>query len=61
MGVDHPVSRIRSAPGPQQVVPIHDFYLTEAGRSFVVGMAKMVLAEDGIEVVPLDWGDSFTV
>lgn len=46
---------------PQQVVPIHDFYLTEAGRSFVVGMAKKVLADDGIEVVPLDWGDSFTV
>ena len=46
---------------PQQVVPIHDFYLTEAGRSFVVGMAKKVLAADGIEVVPLEWGDSYTV
>jgi L-ascorbate metabolism protein UlaG (beta-lactamase superfamily) len=46
---------------PQQVVPIHDFYLTEAGRSFVVGMTKRVLADDGIEVVPLDWGDSYTV
>ena len=46
---------------PQQVVPIHDFYLSESGRRFVVGMAKNVLAQDGIEVVPLDWGDSFTV
>ena len=44
---------------PQQVVPIHDFYLSKLGRDFVVGMAKTVLAKDGIEVVPLDWGDSY--
>lgn len=47
--------------GPQQVVPIHDFYLSRSGRDFVVGMAKAVLAKAGIEVVPLDWGESFTV
>lgn len=46
---------------PQQVVPIHDFYLTKPGRDFVVGMASGVLAKSGIEVVPLDWGDSFSV
>lgn len=46
---------------PQQVVPIHDFYLNELGRGFVTGMAKNVLAQAGIEVVPLGWGDSYTV
>ncbi len=46
---------------PQQVVPIHDFYLSKLGRDFVVGLAKSVLAKDGIEVVPLDWGDSYQV
>lgn len=46
--------------GPRQVVPIHDFYLNEQGRAFVIGLAKNVLAGDDIEVVPLDWGDSFS-
>lgn len=46
---------------PQQVVPIHDFYLTKAGRDFIVGMAKNVLASSDIEVVPLDWNESFTI
>jgi len=46
---------------PQQVVPIHDFYLSKLGRDFVVNMTKAVLAESGIEVVPLDWGESFTL
>lgn len=47
--------------GPQQVVPIHDFYLSEKGREFIVGMSKGVLAADGIELIPLDWGESYTV
>ena len=46
---------------PQQVVPIHDFYLNDEGRRWVTGIAKTVLANDGIEVVPLDWGESYTV
>jgi L-ascorbate metabolism protein UlaG (beta-lactamase superfamily) len=46
---------------PRQVVPIHDFYLSPSGRAFVTNMAKGVLAGDGIEVVPLDWEESFTV
>lgn len=46
---------------PQQVVPIHDFYLSESGRQFIVKMAAGVLAASNIEVVPLDWGDSYTV
>jgi glyoxylase-like metal-dependent hydrolase (beta-lactamase superfamily II) len=45
---------------PQQVVPIHDFYLNEFGRSWVAGMAKNVLGQAGIEFVPLGWGESYS-
>lgn len=45
---------------PTQVVPIHDFYLNSMGRSWIRGLVKGVLADDGIEVVDLDWGDSFS-
>lgn len=47
--------------GPRQVVPIHDFYLSRSGRSFIAEMAKKVLAADDIELVPLDWGDHYSV
>jgi L-ascorbate metabolism protein UlaG (beta-lactamase superfamily) len=46
--------------GPSQVVPIHDFYLSSSGRAWVTGLAKAVLAPE-IDVVPLDWGESYTV
>lgn len=46
---------------PQQAVPIHDFYTSRAGRDWAVSVAKAVLAKSGIEVVPLDWGDGYTV
>ncbi len=46
---------------PKQVIPIHDFYLSAAGRRFVVAMAAGVLAESDIELVPLDWGESYTL
>lgn len=46
---------------PHQVVPIHDFYLSPVGREFITGMVKGVLAGDGIELIPLDWGESYTV
>lgn len=46
--------------GPQQVVPIHDFYMSADGRAWIQGMVKNVLAGDGIELVDLDWGESFT-
>ncbi|MFH2072148.1 MAG: hypothetical protein ABIJ75_04770, partial [Actinomycetota bacterium] len=46
---------------PRQVVPIHDFYLSEEGRRWVAGMAAKALGADGIEVVPLDWGGSYTL
>ncbi len=45
---------------PAYVVPVHDFYLSASGRSWVATLAKNVLAGDGIELVPLDWGESFT-
>lgn len=44
--------------GPQQVVPVHDFYLSDLGRNWIYSVAKRVLAESGIEVVTLDWGES---
>lgn len=47
--------------GVQQVVPVHDFYLTDTGRQFIAGIVSGPLEHAGIEVVPLDWGDSFTV
>ena len=47
--------------GPTQVVPIHDFYLTKTGREFLTGLVGGALAAHGIELVPLDWGESYTV
>lgn len=47
--------------GVEQVVPVHDFYLTELGRQFVSGIVAGPLRAAGIQLVPLDWGDSFTV
>lgn len=46
---------------PQQVIPIHDFYLSESGRKFVTSLAANTLAGSGVELVPLDWGDSYTI
>lgn len=45
---------------PRQVVPIHDFYLSATGRRWVTGLVTQVLAPD-VEVVPLDWGEAYTV
>ncbi len=45
---------------PRQVVPIHDWYTSADGRAWVAGLAKRVLADDGIEVVPLGWGESYS-
>lgn len=44
---------------PRHVVPIHDFYLSASGRRRLAEVARAVLAGDGIEVVPLDWGEGF--
>jgi L-ascorbate metabolism protein UlaG (beta-lactamase superfamily) len=45
---------------PHQAIPVHDFYLSDVGRQWIYGVAKHVLANDGIEVVTLDWGESYT-
>lgn len=46
---------------PKQIVPIHDFYMSESGRSWTRNMVRSVLADDGIEVVDIDWGQGYTV
>ena len=46
---------------PQQAIPVHDFHASAFGREWTTGVARTVLAPAGIEVVPLDWGDSYTV
>jgi L-ascorbate metabolism protein UlaG (beta-lactamase superfamily) len=46
---------------PQQAIPVHDSYLSDSGRGWIYGVAKHVLAKDDIEVVTLDWGESFTL
>lgn len=46
---------------PNRVVPIHDFYLSESGRRWAAASIKNVLEKDGIELIPLDWGDSATI
>jgi len=45
---------------PQQVVPIHDFYLTRSGREWITGSVRSILAGDGIEMIPLDWGEGYS-
>jgi L-ascorbate metabolism protein UlaG (beta-lactamase superfamily) len=46
---------------PQQVIPIHDFYLTEGGRNFFADWGGKVLGTVGVEFIPLKWGESTTV
>lgn len=46
---------------PSQVVPVHDFYLNASGREWLNGLITNVLAGDGIEMIPLDWGESYTL
>jgi len=46
---------------PQQVIMIHDFYLSASGRARIRGMAGGVLQAHGIEMLDLDWGDSLTL
>jgi L-ascorbate metabolism protein UlaG (beta-lactamase superfamily) len=47
--------------GPRQAIPVHDFYLSELGRQWVTATAKKMLGRAGIEMVPLAWGESYTV
>ena len=45
---------------PRQAIMIHDFYLSESGRARIRHMAGNALADDGIEMLDLDWGDSLS-
>ena len=47
--------------GVQQVVPIHDFFMSSFGREAIGGIVRGALAEHDIELLPLGWGDSITV
>ena len=46
---------------PQQVVPVHDFYLSAGGRQWTTRLVKSALEREGIELVPLDWGESYSL
>lgn len=46
---------------PQQAIPVHDSYLSDTGRDWINAVAKHVLAQAEIELVTLDWGQSYTV
>lgn len=47
--------------GAQQVIPIHDFYMSRFGREKVAQMVGPALSRHGIELLPLDWGHEITV
>ncbi|HDH02889.1 MAG TPA: MBL fold metallo-hydrolase [Actinobacteria bacterium] len=47
--------------GVRQVIPTHDFYLTDGGREFIEGFAGAALAAEGIEMISLLPGASYTV
>jgi L-ascorbate metabolism protein UlaG (beta-lactamase superfamily) len=47
--------------GPERVLMIHDFYLSASGRSRIRHLAKGAFDAAGIELLDVDWGQSFTV
>ncbi|HUG07323.1 MAG TPA: MBL fold metallo-hydrolase [Acidimicrobiia bacterium] len=46
---------------PERVIMIHDFFMSDSGRVRIRNLAKNVLAESGIEMLGLDWGDHLTI
>lgn len=46
---------------PSQVVPIHDFYLSSGGREWIRGLVGSALRDHGVELIDVDWGQSFSV
>ena len=46
---------------PRYVVPIHDWFLSEGGRTFMYRLAKMALDKDGIELVQIEDFESVTL
>ena len=46
---------------PKYVIPIHDWFLSEGGRTVMYRLAKMALDEDGIELVQIEDFQSVTL
>jgi len=46
---------------PKQVIPAHDFYLSDGGREFIYDFAGGAIAAGGIEFIPLGYGESYTI
>ena len=46
---------------PKYVIPIHDWFLAEAGRSFFNRLAEMAVIDDGIEIVAIEDFESTTL
>jgi L-ascorbate metabolism protein UlaG (beta-lactamase superfamily) len=46
---------------PRYVIPIHDWFLSEGGCTFMYRLAKMALDEDGIELVQIEDFESVTL
>jgi L-ascorbate metabolism protein UlaG (beta-lactamase superfamily) len=47
--------------GPQYVIPIHDWFISEGGRDFMYGLAVAGFFDDDIELVNLKDFDSVTL
>ncbi len=47
--------------GPRQVIPAHDSYVSDPGRKWINGIVASALKPHGVEMVPLDWGESYSV
>lgn len=45
---------------PKQVIPSHDFYLSDGGREFIYGFIGGLLNQDDMEFVPLGYGESYS-
>ncbi len=46
---------------PRFVIPIHDWFVSPAGRGFLYGLARAALAEDDIELIVVDDFTSVTL
>jgi len=46
---------------PKVVIPIHDWFLSEGGKSFTYGLVESALAEDGIDFVNIENFTSVTL
>jgi L-ascorbate metabolism protein UlaG (beta-lactamase superfamily) len=44
---------------PRIVIPVHDAYMSEAGRKGIWDIVTKALSGDGIDLIPLDWGETY--